>query len=384
VRVIDANRVDVVKMPLQVFRENRSGEEIVLLAIRLGLLAFLVYWSFVLVRPFIPIFAWSVVLAVALYPAFNWLSVHLGGRPKLAAAIITSVNLAIVIGPATWLGLGLIESLQSFAGQLDSGSLIVPSPPDSVKDWPIVGVQVHALWDQASTNLRAALSQIAPHLKPLAGPVFAFAGSASVSTLKFIGSVVIAGFLFPTGPRLVVAIRSIQARLQLQRGQDFVALAGATIRTVSQGVIGIAIVQSLLVGVGLKLAGVASAGVLAFAVLVLAIMQIGSAVVLLPVIIWIWATKDFMAALLITIYLLVVGLADNVLKPMLMGRGLSTPALVIFIGLLGGTIAHGIVGLFVGPIILAVAWELTAAWIREGQASAASAEAEKVAAEGQA
>ncbi len=382
--MIDANRVDVVKMPLQVFRENRSGEEIVLLAIRLGLLAFLVYWSFVLVRPFIPIFAWSVVLAVALYPAFNWLSVHLGGRPKLAAAIITSVNLAIVIGPATWLGLGLIESLQSFAGQLDSGSLIVPSPPDSVKDWPIVGVQVHALWDQASTNLRAALSQIAPHLKPLAGPVFAFAGSASVSTLKFIGSVVIAGFLFPTGPRLVVAIRSIQARLQLQRGQDFVALAGATIRTVSQGVIGIAIVQSLLVGVGLKLAGVASAGVLAFAVLVLAIMQIGSAVVLLPVIIWIWATKDFMAALLITIYLLVVGLADNVLKPMLMGRGLSTPALVIFIGLLGGTIAHGIVGLFVGPIILAVAWELTAAWIREGQASAASAEAEKVAAEGQA
>src|ERR1700738_2123836 len=102
-------------MPLRVFRENRSGEEIIQLAVRLGLLAFLLYWSFVLVRPFIPIFAWSVVLAVALYPAFNWLS---AGRPKLAAAIITSVNLAIVIGPATWLGLGLIESLRSFAGQL--------------------------------------------------------------------------------------------------------------------------------------------------------------------------------------------------------------------------------------------------------------------------
>src|SRR5450631_3541748 len=155
-------------MPLRVFRENRSGEEIVQLAIRVGLLAFLLYWSFVLVQPFIPIFAWSVVLAVALYPALNWLSVHLGGRPKLAAAIITSVNLAIVIGPATWLGLGLIESLRSFAGQLDSGSLIVPSPPDSVKDWPIVGVQLYTLWDHASTNLRAALSEIAPHLKPLA------------------------------------------------------------------------------------------------------------------------------------------------------------------------------------------------------------------------
>jgi predicted PurR-regulated permease PerM len=305
-RVAPANRVDVVKMPLRVFRENRSSEEIVQLAIRLGLLAFLIYWSFVLVRPFIAIFAWSVVLAVALYPAFSWLSVHLGGRPKLAAAIITSVNLAIIIGPATWLGLGLIESLRSFAGQLDSGNLIVPSPPDSVKDWPIVGTQLYVLWDHASINLRAALSELAPHLKPLAGPVLAFAGSAGAGTLKFIAAVLLSGFLFPAGPRLVAAIRNIQARLQLRRGQDFVALAGATIRTVSQGVIGIAIVQPL-VGIGLKLAGIASAGVLAFAVLVLAIMQIGSVVVLLPVIIWIWATKDFMAALLITIYLLVVG-----------------------------------------------------------------------------
>jgi predicted PurR-regulated permease PerM len=370
--------VDVVNMPLRVFRENRSGEEITQLAIRLGLLAFLLYWSFILVRPFIPIFAWSVVLAVALYPAYDWLSAHLGDRPKLAAVIITVVNLAIVIGPATWLGLGLIEGLRSFAGQLDSGRLIVPSPPESVKDWPIVGAQLYALWDQASTNLRAALSEIAPHLKPLAGPVFAFAGSASVGTLKFIASVLLAGFLFRSGPRLVVAIRSVQARLVSERGQDFVALAGVTIRTVSQGVIGIAVLQSLLFGIGLKLAGVPSAGVLAFAVLVLAIMQIGSAIVLIPVIIWIWTTKDFMAALLITIYLLVVGLADNVLKPMLMGRGLSTPALVIFIGLLGGTIAHGIVGLFIGPIILAVAWELMMAWIRAGQASAPSPEAEKV------
>jgi predicted PurR-regulated permease PerM len=380
---LSTNRADVMKMPLRVFRENRSGEEVIQLAIRLGLLAFLLYWSFILVLPFIPIFAWSVVLAVALYPAYDWLSVHLGDRPKLAAVIITAVNLAIVIGPATWLGLGLIEGLRSFAGQLDSGSFVVPSPPDGVKDWPIVGAQLYTLWDHSSTNLRAALKEIAPHLKPLAGPVLAFAGSAGVGTLKFIASVLLAGFLFPTGPRLVGTIREIQDRL-LHRGQDFVALAGATIRTVSQGVIGIAVVQSLLVGVGLKLAGVPNAGVLAFAVLVLAIMQIGSVIVLVPVIIWIWTTKDVTPALLITVYLVVVGLADNVLKPMLMGRGLSTPALVIFIGLLGGTIAHGIVGLFIGPIILAVAWELMMAWIREARTGAASPEAQNVAAEGEA
>jgi predicted PurR-regulated permease PerM len=143
------------------------------------------------------------------------------------------------------------------------------------------------------------------------------------------------------------------------------ALAGATIRTVAQGVIGVAVLQSLLAGAGLKMAGVPHAGVLAFAVLVLGIVQIGSAPILFPVIIWVWTVKEPGAAVLITIYLVLVGLSDNALKPLLMGRGLSTPVLVIFMGVLGGTLAHGIVGLFVGPIILAVAWELLIVWSRD-------------------
>lgn len=367
-------------MALKAFRQSKSGDEIIQLAVRLGLLAFLLYWSFVIVRPFIPILAWSLVLTVGLYPLYNWLSVALGGRPVLAAVIITVINLLIVIGPVTWLGLGLVDGLQSFAAQLSAGSLAVPSPPAGVKDWPIVGAQIYTLWDQASTNLGAALRELAPYLKSLAGPVLAFAGSAGVGTLKFVLSLVLAGFLFPHGTRLVAAMRGIQARLVAQRSQDFVALAGLTIRTVSQGVIGVAILQSLLAGIGLKLAGVAHAGVLAFGVLVLGILQIGAAPILIPVTIWIWATTSFTPALLITIYLLVVGLADNVLKPMLMGRGLNTPMLVIFIGVLGGTLAHGIVGLFIGPIILAVAWELMMAWIRDDQAEAVSPDAEQGAA----
>jgi predicted PurR-regulated permease PerM len=364
-------------MAPRVFRQTISGDEIIQLAVRLSLLAFLIYWSLVLVRPFIPILTWSMVLTVALYPPYNWLSVHLGGRPKLAAVIVTGINLLIVIGPVTWLGISLIDGLQSFAGQLGAGTLAIPSPPDGVKDWPIVGAQIYGLWDQASTNLRAALRDVAPHLKPLAGPVLGFAGSAGLGTLKFVVSVALSGFLFLYGPGLLAATRSIQARLVAQRSQDFVALAGLTIRTVSQGVIGVAILQSLLAGIGLKLAGVPHAGVLAFAVLILAILQIGSAIVLIPVIIWIWATKDFTVALPLTIYLLIVGLADNVLKPILMGRGLSTPMLVIFIGVLGGMLAHGIVGLFVGPIILAVAWELMMAWIREDEAGKALPDAEQ-------
>ena len=120
-------------MAPRMFRQNMSGDEIIQLAVRLGLLAFLVYWSFVLVRPFIPILVWSMVLTVALYPPYDWLSVHLGDRPKLAAATVTVVILAIIIGPVTWLGFGLVDGLQGLAGQIGAGTLAIPSPPEGVR-----------------------------------------------------------------------------------------------------------------------------------------------------------------------------------------------------------------------------------------------------------
>ena len=342
------------------------------LVIRLGLLAFLIYWTFVLVRPFVPILVWSIVLAVALYPVFSLLSKLLGGRPRLAAVILTIINLGIVIGPATWLGLSAVEGLKEFAGNLSAGNLVVPSSPEGVKDWPLIGPRLYELWNQASNNIRAALREVAPHLKPVAGTILALAGNAGVGTLKFLLSVALAGFLFPYRPQLVAAGRGFLHRIVPEQSEHFLELAGATIRAVSQGVIGVAIIQSLLAGIGFKLADVPGAGLLAFAVMILTIVQIGAAIVLLPVIIWIWIDKDFTTALLLTLFLGIVGIFDNIVKPLVMGRGLTTPTLVIFIGVVGGTLAHGIVGLFIGPIILSLAWELTVAWIRADRAGAAS------------
>jgi predicted PurR-regulated permease PerM len=345
-------------------RSPRAGDDVIYVTVRLGLLAFLVYWSFVLLRPFVPILAWAVVLAVALTPIYDWLTAHLGHRPRTAATIVTLAVLAVFLGPATWLGFGLVDGLVTISNQLTSGDLVIPSPPEGVRHWPLIGASLYDTWKMASDNLAAALRQLAPHLKPLAAPILAIAGSAGTGTLKFLLAVCLAGFLLPSGPRMVAAVRTILIQIVPDRPTDLLTLAGATIRTVSQGVIGIAVVQSLLAGIVLKVAGVPHAGVLAFAMLVLGIVQIGSAPILLPVIIWIWTAKDPGTAILLTIVLMVVGLSDNALRPMLMSRGLSTPALIIFMGLLGGTLAHGIVGLFVGPIVLAVAWELLMAWAR--------------------
>jgi len=361
---------------LRTIRQLLAGEDEIQLAVRLALLALLVYWSFIVIRPFIPILAWSVVLTVALYPVFSWLSRLFGNRPKLAAAILTILNLGIVIGPATWLGLGAVEEFREFAAQLSAGTLEIPSPPAGVRNWPIIGTQLAALWEQASTNLRALLGEIVPHLKPLAGVMLSFAGTAGVGTIKFLIAVALTGFLFPAGPRLVAACRRFLSRVVAERSEDFLALAGATIRSVSQGVIGIAVAQALVIGIIFKVGDVPRAGLLAFVVMILGIVQIGSAVIVIPVLIWVWITKSFAAALLFTVLLLPVSLADNVLKPLVMGRGLTTPALVIFIGVVGGTLAHGIVGLFIGPIILAVAWELLTAWVRDDDARQARSDAE--------
>ncbi|WP_448045477.1 AI-2E family transporter [Bradyrhizobium liaoningense] len=344
--------------------QRLTGEDAIQLLIRLGLLGLLIFWTFYLVRPFVTILVWALVLAVALYPAFVLLARILGGRPKLAAAILTAINLAVFIGPATWLGMGAVDGVKDFAAELAAGELTVPLPPQALKGWPLIGAQVYELWEQASTNLRSALQQIAPYLKPFAGALLGLAGDAGVGAVKFLLSVVVAGVILPYGPQLVAAGRGMLARIVPEQSEHFLDLAGATIRAVSQGVIGIAVIQALLAGIGFKLAGIPIAGLLALLVLLLSIVQIGAALVVLPVIVWIWTDKDVTTALLLTLFLGIVSILDNVLKPLVMGRGLTTPTLVILIGVIGGTLGHGIVGLFIGPIILSVAWELTVAWIK--------------------
>jgi predicted PurR-regulated permease PerM len=333
--------------------------------IRLGVLGLLLYWSFVLVRPFITIAIWSAVLTVALYPVYDWMAEKLGGRRRLAAVLLTIFSLLIVIGPATWLALGLIDSFRTLSEQLDLSAFTVPPPPDAVKAWPLVGEPIYQFWNLASTNLQAAFVKIAPQLKPLGGTLLGVAAEAGTGAIKFFLAIIIAGFLFSPAPSLVAAIQMFARRLASARGEEFVRLTGATIRAVSRGVIGISVLQALLAGLGLIVAGVPGTSLLTSAILILGIIQIGPSILIIPLIIWSWMTMETAAALLFTAYMIPVNLLDNVLRPLVMGRGLSTPMLIILIGVIGGTISYGITGLFLGPIVLAVIWELLVAWIRE-------------------
>ena len=350
---------------------EKINATVIELAIRLALLGVLLYWSLTIIRPFIETMAWSAVLAVALYPAFSLLAKWLGERRRIAAALITALLLLIVIGPATWLALDLVEVLATIYERFESGAVSIPPPIETVRKWPLIGEQVFQFWELASTNLRAALVNVAPHLRPLGSSLLGAAGSAGAGVLQFLVSVIIAGFLLSPGPSLVEAVAAFSRRLFSRRGDEFVHLAGATIRNVSQGVIGVSLLQTLLAGIGLKAAGVPGASVITFLVLILGIIHIGPSVILIPVIIWSWMTMETTTALVFTAYMVPVNLVDNILRPILMSRGLRTPMLVIFVGAIGGTLSNGIIGLFVGPIVLAVAWDLLVTWVREDDAVSA-------------
>lgn len=349
--------------------QERLNKSLFELVIRIAVLAILLYWSITLIRPFVTIVIWSAILAVALYPTFEWLARLLGGRRRLAAFIVTIVSLLVVIGPATWLALDLIESLRSISGRLDLETIVLPAPPAAIKEWPFVGEQIYHSWSLAASNLKATLANIAPQLKPIGGRLLTMAGNAGTGLIQFLISIIVAGFLFCPGQQIVDGVKLFVRKLTPSRADELVKHAGETIRAVSRGVIGISALQALLIGFGLITAGVPGASLLTSAALILGIVQIGPAVIVIPLIIWSWFAMETTAALLFTAYMVPVNMIDNILKPIVMSRGLSTPMLVILVGVIGGTVGYGITGLFLGPIVLTVIWELLAAWIAEDEAA---------------
>src|SRR5215831_1753744 len=248
-------------------------------AIKIGLLGLLVYWSLKVIGPFLTVALWSVILTVALYPLFDWLARRLRSR-RLAATVITLLCLMIVVGPVAWLGLKLIDEVELVVGQLDSKLLSIPLPAESVKDWPLIGEQVYQLWTRIATDTKAILLEVAPRLKPLGGQLLEIAQSVVFGLLEFVASIIIAGFLYSPGPQLVDALRALSRRTLSDRSEEVVKLAGSTIRNVSRGVVGVALVQSFLAGLGFLAAGIPAAGFFTFLTLVLGIIQIGPSVLL--------------------------------------------------------------------------------------------------------
>jgi predicted PurR-regulated permease PerM len=332
-------------------------------SVRIGLVLFLVLWCFQIARPFISPIVWGIILAIATHPIYAALGRALGGRRSLAAAIFVVGALLVLIVPSVLLTTSVVESTTRLAGKMETGTLEVPPPPARVADWPIVGEQVHAFWAGASQNLDTALDALHPQLRAAGRWALEAGTSAGLGLLIFSLSIVLAGVLLASGESAADAARRVAERLVPDRGAELVALAGGTVQSVTRGILGTAFIQAFLAGIGLLAAGVPAAGLWALLVLLLAVVQVPTLLVLVPIIVWVFASKATGVAVLFAIWGTAVGLSDNVLKPLLLGRGSGVPTVVIFIGAIGGFVRAGIIGLFVGAVVLAVGHNLFKWWL---------------------
>jgi len=341
-------------------------------SIRIGLILFIVVWCFQIARPFLELIIWGIILAIATQPIYATLCHAIGGRRAIAASILVVGSLLVLIVPSVLLTTNLVESATQLAEKVEAGTLDVPPPPAGVADWPIVGDQVHAFWAAASRNLDTALDSLHPQLKAVGRWVLATATSAGIGLLLFALSIVLAGVLLASGEPAADAARRVAERLVPARGAELVALADGTVQSVTRGILGTALIQAFLAGIGMLVAGVPAFGLWSLLVLLLAVVQLPTLIVLLPIIFWVFATSSTALAVLFAIWSLAVGLSDNILKPLLLGRGSDVPMLVIFIGAIGGFMRAGIIGLFVGAVVMAVGYNLFKWWLENSLETAPS------------
>jgi len=344
------------------------------IAIRIGTLALLIGWCAVIVAPFLLPIAWGCIIAVALYGPFQSLCAWLGGRRRLAATLLVLALLAIIILPLLLLTDSLAGDIQAVVGAFQEGRLEVPPPSQKVAAWPFVGERLYGIWQQASQNLDAALATVAPSVKPVAGWILSAAAGFGLGLLQFVFAIVISGVLLASAATGGQVARSLATRLAGERGVEFITLAAATVRGVTRGILGVALVQSLLAGAGLLAAGVPAAGFWTAVMLVLCVVQLGVGIIMIPAAIWLFSTADTFTAVAFLVWTVLLMPLDNVLKPLLMGRGLDVPIAVIFVGAIGGFITQGIIGLFVGAVVLVLGNELFRAWVSPGAGEAGADE----------
>ncbi|MGY1889268.1 AI-2E family transporter [Pseudomonas sp. SDT291_1_S447] len=333
--------------------------------IRAGLITVLVLFCFQIFEPFLNLMLWAVILAITLYPLHTLLKRKLGNKDGRAATLIVVVALALLMVPIYLLGTSITESVEGALAILKSDTVTIPLPNEKITTLPLIGERLYAFWLQSATDMSSVVMKLMPYIKTIGLTLLGKMAGVGVGFLLFIGALIIAGVLMAYGDNGERSAIAIATRLSgPERGRRIATLCTATIRAVAQGVVGIAFIQMLLVGVGFVLMGVPGAGLLAMVALLMGIMQLPVILVTVPVIAYVFATDGTtLGTVVFCIYSLIAGMSDNVLKPLMLGRGVDVPMPVILIGALGGMVSGGFIGLFIGPVMLAVAYQLFWQWI---------------------
>ncbi|HEV7490252.1 MAG TPA: AI-2E family transporter [Rhodanobacteraceae bacterium] len=347
--------------------ERALSRELLDVLIRTGLIAALVIFCYRIFSPFLQLMLWSMILTITLYPLQVQLKGKLGNKDGRAATLIVLIAIGIILVPIYLLGTSMTHSVQAMLASVKSGEFHIPPPAESVASWPLIGQRVYDFWLQATADLTGLAQRFSPRLSEVSLALLGKLAGLGLGLMMFVVALVIAGIVMANGENGERSALRITSRIfGPDRALQTMRLCTATIRAVAQGVVGIAFIQMLLIGVGFVLMGIPGAGLLALAVLLLGIMQLPTSLITLPVIVFVFLTHGAnLGTIVFAIYVFIAGLSDNVLKPLLLGRGVDVPMPVVLIGALGGMVTGGITGLFIGPVILAVGYQLFWQWVED-------------------
>lgn len=320
-------------------------------------------WCFNIIAPFISPIVWGIIIAIGTYPICQWFIKKTNLGNALGTTLFTLLMILLLITPTIMLTGVLFEDAQKLASNLQSGTLNIPGPPDMVGDLPLIGDDLKDFWTRASEDPKETLGQIEPQLKAIGKWMLKAAAGAGLGVLMFIFSIIIAGIFIAKADACSKVVLIVCRRLVGERGDNMAALSHKIIQSVITGILGIALIQTLLAGLGFIAMGIPGAGFLSMICLVLAVVQIDILIILIPLSIYAFSFAGTGAAVAFLIWNLAVGLLNNILKPILLGRGVDAPMLVVFLGAIGGLLLSGIIGLFIGPVVLVFGYTLFMDWL---------------------
>ncbi len=335
----------------------------------IGVLIVTTLW---VLSPFIAPTIWALMIVVSTWPMLRWFEARLWGRRSLAVMLMTLLILMLLVVPLMLAIATIVRhaaDIAALAGVVTTWR--IPPPPEWVAELPLVGETAAQLWMQATQiGSLGLLSKLTPYADDIAKWFVSQAGSVVMVFVQFLLMAVLAAVMYASGETAAQGVRRFGRRLAGVHGDNAVVLAAQAIRGVALGVGGTAVVQSVLGGIGLAVAGVPFAGLLTAVMLLLCIAQLGPALVLFPAVAWLYWGGHTGWGTFLLVWALVVVTMDNVLRPVLIRRGADLPLLLIFAGVIGGLLAFGLIGIFVGPVVLAVTYRLVQAWVEVGETKA--------------
>lgn len=341
---------------------SKSEENQVRLSVRsamsIAFVGLIIVMSFNVIKPFLVPIVWGIIISVGVYPLHVRFTKFLGKRARLSAVLIALLGVSLIVVPAVMFTATAVQNVSLTVKAIEEDNLTAPPPDASVREWPLIGKKTFEIWSEAAESLNNTLERFEPQIKEVAPKLTKAASQAVISILLFILSLLVAAILLLYAEPGKKATEKLFRAFLGSKGEAMTKISIGTIRSVVQGVIGIAMIQAIFLGLGMFVIKVPAPGILALLILILAIVQIPTLLVMVPVTLYVFSVNDLGPAIIFAIWTILWSLADTFLKPIFLGKGVDIPMPAILLGAIGGMIMAGPVGLFVGSVVLALAYKI--------------------------